>query len=980
MSTTTLSNPSNPLHHAIVFALTVTSMGHALAQGPDAGGDTRTLDAITVTGSRISVPGVEASSPVANVERNEFMAAQPVAVESFLKDFPALTPSVGRGTNYEPGGGATINMRGLGDNRTLVLVDGRRQVPFNLQSVVDTNTIPLALLQSVEMLTGGASVVYGADAVAGVTNFILRRDFEGVELNMNWGQSVTYGDANRENYEMTFGTLSDDGRANAVLSVGYSKADPVPHSDRPWSRIALDSRTGLPTGNLTTYPAIVNVVGAAQGNRQIDPASGTLTDIYQLYNYAPPYLSQTGLERWQATGLARYEFSRHAEAYAQMSYTRSQIESRQAPVGVFLQVLDVPLANPYIPDGMRQQICNELGFTASECTSGVIDPGSSYSPNIVGVDANGNLITRLQTARRITEKGPRLNNYDAKTFQTTVGLHGDLNDHWRYDTYWSYGESDQLQAVVNWAGLSKVRQAVNAISTTQCLDPSGGCIPLNLFGPEGSITQEQMDFIHLDAMAIQSVEQTNAAFNLDGDFGDFKSPWADYPIGVSAGVEYRRMTAGLQPDAMYATPNELLGLESSMLTFRGGFSITEAYLESIIPLINGRTGVDNLSMELGYRHSEFSNTSGFDDNYGSWKYGLSWTPVDSVKLRAMRQRATRAPNVGELFTPGRTSVGNLGIDPCAQLGAGAASDIGTPGTLAWLCNQTGVPATDITNLPVPSVNQINIYLEGNAQLSPEKADTTTLGLVWTPSERLSMTLDWWDIEINDAISTPTTQDVTDGCYSTVLNPSLMPNDFCALLERNPLTGTFSGAGSRGIGLPLSNSGVIRKTGLDLGVRFVHDLPGRLGRMQYALDVSKVNRDEFQATPISIVRDCLGYYGTNCRPSHDLRSNLRAIWSVQDVSVSLSWRYLGRLDLDPIENARGPYFYNHLAATSYFDLGVNYQTPWNATISLSVNNLMDKKPPVHGYTVGNSRDNNGNTHPQWYDVLGRFFTLGVSFRF
>jgi len=221
-----MSRKDTALRDAVALAMILSaSSGVVLAQSTVGGeADTaQTLDAVSVTGSRISVPGVEASSPVASVEREEFLSAQPVAVESFLKEIPALTPSIGPGTNNGSGGGATINMRGLGDNRTLVLVDGRRPVPFNIENVVDTNTIPMALLQSVEMLTGGASVVYGADAVAGVTNFILRRDFEGVELRANWGQSTGYNDGTRQNFEATFGALSDDGRANAVLSVGYSQ-------------------------------------------------------------------------------------------------------------------------------------------------------------------------------------------------------------------------------------------------------------------------------------------------------------------------------------------------------------------------------------------------------------------------------------------------------------------------------------------------------------------------------------------------------------------------------------------------------------------------------------------------------------------------------------------------------------------------------------------------------------------------------------
>jgi len=959
------------LRDAAAIALIMNGIltGRVFAQTPDGNTDPRTLDAITVTGSRISVPGIETSSPVANVERNEFLATQPVAVESFLKEFPALTPSVGPGDNYEPGGGATINMRGLGDNRTLVLVNGRRPVPFNLQSVVDTNTIPISLLQSVEMLTGGASVVYGADAVAGVTNFILRQDFEGVEFNMNFGKSTTYGDADRQNYEITLGTLSDDGRANAVLSAGFSSTEPAPHAARPWARVFVDARTGQPTGSTTTFPAVVNVVGAGQGNRQVDVANGALVPIYQRYNPFPHYFSNTGLERWQAMGLARYEFTRSAEAYAQVNYTRSRITSQQAPVGVFLQVLDIPLANPYLPTGMRQQICTELKIADANCASGH-----------AGINADGDLIyAPLQIGRRITEMGVRLNDYDTKTFQATAGLRGDIGEHWRYDAYWSHGESEQVQSVTNWGGLSKVRQAVNAISTSTCIDPSGGCVPLNLFGDEGSISREQLNFINLNAFSIQSVEQTNAIFNLNGDLGNFRSPWTEYPIGLSAGIEYRRMVAGIQPDAAYSTPNEILGLESSIFNFKGGLSIIEAYLESIIPVLSGRRGAEKLSLEVGYRHSEFSNTSGFDDHYGSWKYGLVWSPTTQLKFRAMHQRATRAPNVGELFAPGRTTVDNLNNDPC-EGGAINLTDSGIPGTLSWLCAQTGVPTADIGNLPGPSIGQVNVFIGGNSQLGPEKADTTTFGLVWTPKDWLSVTLDWWDIKINDAITTTTVQDMIGGCYDPVLNQGFIFNDFCAQIGRNPLTGTLNGAGSRGIARPLSNSGFLQKTGVDLGVRLAHGLPWNLGRMQYALDVSKVSRDDFQATPTSIMRDCLGYY-SSCTPSHDLRSHLRAIWTMGDISATLAWRYWSDLDLEPLENAAGgPFLYDHIRAYSYFDLGLSYQTSWNAQFNFSVNNIFDKKPPFIGIGVGKSLEANGSTYPQWYDVLGRFVTLGVSFRF
>jgi len=953
------------LNYAVFAALAAASSGAALAQTP-AGDDASTLDAVSVTGSRIAIPGVEASSPVAAVERNEFLATQPVAVESFLKEYPALTPSIGSATNNGANGAATIDMRGLGANRTLVLIDGRRPVPFNLEGQIDTNTIPMSLLQSVEMLTGGASVVYGADAVAGVTNFILRRDFEGVELNFNAGES-TKSDGARQKYEVTFGALSDDGRANAVLSVGYTHVDPVYQGNRPWSQSAFNVGDGSHGGSINAVPAVVNVRGSGLGNLQIDPATGALGPYTQPYNFNPLNYYQTGLERWQTTALARYELNPHAEAWGQVNYTRSKVGLSLAPSAIFGDVIDIPLANPYIPTAMRQQICSALGIADANCSS--------------GRDTNGDLIyTSMALRRRMPELGPRLDDYIGKTFQTTVGLRGALAGNWNYETFWSYGESDQMEAASNWGSLSKVRQALNAISTTACIDPSNGCVPLNPFDAAGTISRDMLDFINLNAFKMKTVEQTNAAFNVNGDLGDAKSPWADYPIGISSGVEYRRTVAGTNSDAAFQTAREILGSGQPTPDSRGGFTIKDLYAEAIVPLVTGRAGADNLSLEFGYRRSEFSNTSGFDEGYGSWKYGLSWSPVTQVKFRAMRQRATRAPNISELFDPLITGLGNLVTDPCAGNAINQA-DAGTQGTLSWLCGQTGVPLDDMGILPQPSSQQVNVRVGGNPQLSPEEAETTTIGLVLTPSDRLSLTLDWWNIEIDRAITTLTEQDVIGGCYGVDANPNRSLNAMCALIGRGP-DGTFDGA-APGIGQPLSNAGFIQKTGFDLGVRLTHELPGTLGRMQYALDLSKVTRDDFQATPTSVLRDCLGYYSSSCVPSHKLRSNLRATWNVADVSVTLAWRYFGKLAVEPLtEAAEGPFYapFRHIPSYSYFDLGVSYKAPWNATLSLSVNNVLDKTPPVVGQGIGTTTANSGNTFPQWYDVIGRYVNFGVSFRF
>jgi len=275
-----------------------------------------------------------------------------------------------------------------------------------------------------------------------------------------------------------------------------------------------------------------------------------------------------------------------------------------------------------------------------------------------------------------------------------------------------------------------------------------------------------------------------------------------------------------------------------------------------------------------------------------------------------------------------------------------------------------------------------VFLEGNPALAPEKADTTTLGLVWTPDSRLSLTLDWWNIEINDAISTPLIQDVINGCYGRELNPGLTFNTTCALIGRNTLNGNFTGVEARGLGLPLSNSGFVHKTGIDLGARFGHGLPRTWGQMRHALDISRVNRNDFRATPNSILRDCLGYYSTSCTPSHDLRANWRSTWTLQDIAITAAWRYFGAIEIEPLAETGGAFFadYRKIPAYSYFDLGIRYSAPWDATLMLTVNNLFDKTPPLVGTTIGVTSQNSGNTFPQWYDALGRYMSFSVSFAF
>lgn len=952
------------LRDAIIVALCMGSASVAMAQDAPAESETQTLDRIEVTGSRIVIPGLTTNSPVTSVSREEFTRTQPVAVEEFIRQLPSVSPAMGPGTNNGSGGAAEIDLRGLGSNRTLVLIDGRRPVPYDLEGVVDTNTIPVALLQNVDILTGGASVVYGADAISGVANFILRRDFEGVEISSSYGQSK-YGDGARQTNDITIGSNLADGRGNVVFSAGYSKVDPVYQGDRSYGEYALGSTSGLPGGSGTAFPARITVGGANGGTaisgQQIDVATGALVPTYAPYNFNPLNFFQTGLDRYQMMALGRYEVNRHAEIYAQGSYTRSQVASTLAPSGVFGETLDVNIGNPFIPEAMRQQVCAARGIAAAAC--------------VVGSET----MVPMTISRRLVELGARLNDFDTKTFQVTVGVRGDISDSWSYDAFWSHGESEQVTVAGNWGSLSKTSQAVQTVDGVNCFDPSNGCVPINLWGGENSISPEALAFINLSSYSLQNVEQDNAAVSFSGDLGGFKSPWSDYPIGVATGLEHRKATAQTRADAASQILGEVMGTGAPFPDRQGGFTINEAYVEALIPIINGATGAHALSLETGYRYSDFQTSTGTTTDYDSYKFGLEWAPIEQLRFRGMYQRATRAPNIGELFAPQVTGLDNLAIDPCAGTAINTG-DANTAGTLSNLCRLTGVPLSMIGVLDQPSAGQVNVLTGGNPLLQPELADTNTLGVVWTPNSDLSFTLDYWRIEMEDMVSEPSVDDIINGCYTSALNPGLTFNENCALIGRSPNNGTFNGSDASGIALLSSNLGVLTKDGIDFGVRYGLDLAeANYGRLDFSLDITKTLTNEFQATPDSVNRDCLGYYSVSCSPNSDLRSILRTVWSFGDLSFGLNWRYSSGIDVEP---GTGPWFedYTSIPSFSYFDLNAAYNAPFNARFMLGVSNLTDKKPPIVGNDIGSTSENSGNTFPQWYDALGRYYTMSVTFNF
>ncbi|WP_312219984.1 TonB-dependent receptor domain-containing protein [Brevundimonas sp.] len=953
------------------------------------------VSSIVVTGSRIRQPGYEASSPITSLSSESIAMSQPVAVEELVKDLPAAVPAVGSATNNGSGGGATINLRGLGTNRTLVLINGRRVVPFNLQGVVDTNTIPLALVERVDTVTGGASAVYGADAVAGVVNFILKNNFEGVELNTSYGFSGE-DDAVRRKFDLTVGGNFAEDRGNAVVSFGYTKTDPLYQDRRPWGTVARSSTTGAPLGSGTSVPGRFGLtpfqVKDADGNviehlsgkplpagAELDPTTGALIGSdhpnYNSagYNYNPYNLYQTPLSRYQINALGSFRINSAAEVYSHLTYVQSDVSLDNASSGTFGNVYSVPIGNPFIPDAMRQQLCDALKLGAAECVSG----------------AAGTTMMDLTINRRFTEMGTRPVDIENKTIQLLAGVRGDINADWNYDAYISHGETEQLLTRINWGSLSKLQNALNTVSATECLVPGAkvaiaGCVPINVFGPEGTITQEMIDYINLSSMSKTTIKQDVASGSISGVLPDhLSSPWSERPIAVAFGAEWRRSSAATRGDEASQINGEILGTGAPVPDREGQFEMREGFAELAIPLIENLPFIHSLNLEAGYRQTEFK-AAGRKSQYGSYKLGGDWSPIEDVRVRAMYQRATRAPNIGELFNPQVTGLGNRAIDPC-QLELIKASEARTPGTLSNLCRLTGVPEASIGFVDKPNSGQVNQQTGGNPNLGPEEADTWTIGAVWQPAfvPSLRLSLDYYDIKIDKTINSPSLADIMDDCYDKSRNPTFEFNDSCAAIQRNTKNGSLNGVEAKGVILPTTNAGNERVSGFDLAANYrveLADFGWDIGRVDLSVNGNIVTKHDTQATPVSMLRDCVGYYSVSCgEPKVKQRWNSRATWTMGDYSASLMWRHLSGVEVEPNTGAwYAPYA--EIDSYDYFDLSGRWDITQTVRLTATINNLFDKAPPMVGSQIGSTSANNGNTFPQTYDAIGRYFTFGATLRF
>lgn len=978
---------------------------------------------VVVTGSRIARPDLTTASPVNVVSGAEIAFRQPATADDLLRSLPAVRPNLGRAVNNGSDGSSSLDLRGIGTNRTLVLLDGRRIVPFGLDNIVDTNVIPVALLERVDVVTGGASTVYGADAVAGVVNFITKRNFTGFDARAQYGISER-GDARQFKADLTIGANLADDRGNVVLGLGYTKAAELLTTNRASGTIPISSVTGLFSGSTASVPTIFTSPNAsaffgstagAQGiiGGVINPTTGALdrATAGNTYNSNIGTYYQTPIDRYNVFAQGRYEITSGVEAYASAMYTRSEVRLQLAPSATFTNTYQLSLNNAYLPTAARNQLCAARGITAAACATAAAVRGGPGTP--------GYLEIPVIAQRRFTEYGPRGNPIESQQFQVQAGLRGEIVSGLKYDFSAQYGETTQNQDRENWGSFTRVQQALrsynSAAGTPVCTDTSNGCVPLNLFGAEGSITPAMIGFFDLDARIRRKTRLTVVNGNITGDFGSFASPFASAPIGFNIGGEYRKIEAASFPDFPSQIQGEVLGTGARTPPDRGQYDVKEAFGEIIVPLIADVPFLYRVTAEGGIRYSDYSTTGGST----TWKAGGSIEPVRGFKFRGMYQKAVRSPNISELFQSQVQGLGNLTTDPC-QL----ALPNGNAGLTA-LCVATGAPASTIGSISPPSSTQINVTTSGNPNLDVERASTYTLGAVIAREDVLpgfSLTVDYFNIKVTDAITTPAQGDILNGCYSAALNPTFAYNGFCQLIQRNPLNGTLNGAGETpGVILGGSNLGVIHTAGIDIGVAQRIPLEdfglNNAGALSIGFNATWLDYYHFQATPNSINRDCTGYYSTNClNPRPEWKWNARATYSLGGFDASILWRHINRVDLEPYRaTATTPLTtaqpggpnpalsgsstvvingvtytgvptagiqpgFRSIDAYDYFDLALRFQVNDQLDLSLTVDNLLDKKPPIVGSGVGGTAFNSGNTFPTTYDVIGRYFTFGARVHF
>lgn len=1012
---------SRSLQQAVRYALAMASAVAGVTANaqvaPAPAASTAPVEEVVVTGSRLQTPNETSISPVTTVTAADIQATGLTRAEDILNNLPMVFASMNSTTSNGADGTATINLRGLGPQRTLVLVDGRRLGPGtgDGRNYSDINQIPAALIERIDVETGGASATYGADAVAGVVNFILNTHFEGVKIdvgahmnqhsNTDSGAQALNNDAGYplpnknigtaygQSVSIIAGSNFNDGKGNATVYATYDNQGAALQSKFDYSSCALSkaSASSLTCGGSQISKSGLILAYANSGANllyhTIDQHTGNIrpfNSATDLYNYAPLNYYQTPNERWTAGGFLNYDINSHVTAYMEVMMTRNTSQAQVAPSGDFGAggTTFVPCANPLLSAQQASVVCSPANLAAQGNPTEIIG-GNTYS----GLN--------LYFLRRNVEGGNRVAAFQNDAFRIVAGLKGDFGDAWHYDVYGQRGTVDANTSNEGYFNSASVANALNVITGPATLpngaaNPNAGkaecaatytgadsrCVPYNVWSP-GGVTPAALAYLTSPLLIQSTTTEEVVSGSITGDLGHYglKLPTADNGIQLNVGTEYRQESSNFLPDALSQEGNAE-GAGGATPPINGNFHVKEVFTELGVPLIEHMPLVESLSFDGGYRYSDYSE--GFKTN--TFKLGLEYKPIRDVMARASYQRAIRAPNIGELYTPQVVGLDGSS-DPCA----GA-----TPQASAAACALTGVTPAQYGHISKSTANQYNGLLGGNPSLVPETADTYSIGLVLTPSmvQNLQFSVDYFNIQVKNVIGPIGGDTVMNNC----LTSGDATSSYCQAIHRAPGTGSLW-LGNLGYVSDLNvNLGELYTAGFDFKASYRVPLH-QLGNLNFQFEGTKLN--SLQTTPLAggPSYDCRGLFGSTCGGANpDWRHVLSATWATpwDGLDVTARWRYIGedKTELSSTNPALSgtPFLPTaNIPAYNYLDLSASFNIYKNIRGQLGVNNIADKSPPiVVGADCSTSSPGgancNGNTFPGVYDAMGRYLFATVSAQF
>ncbi len=969
----------------------------APAVAQDAPQDTQ-LDEVVVTGSRIPQTNLVTTSPVTQVTGEDIDIAGVTRVEDLVNQLPQAFAAQNSTVSNGASGTATVSLRNLGSSRTLVLIDGRRMgYGSPNDDAADLNQIPEQLVERVEVMTGGASAVYGSDAVAGVVNFIMKKDFEGIQIDAQYGfyqhhndydgpgnlRSVIAGraatnpsqfqlpdddvvDGESKSVNIIMGVQAPDGRGSLMAYAGYRNNNPVLGADRDYSSCSLGGEAaGSFTcgGSSTAFPgrfisltngADVTVSGATgAGNGTFTPFSAATGQ----YNFGPLNYYQRPDERYTLGAFGQYSVNDKVEVFAQLMFSDYQSVAQIAPSGAFLgPVIEVSCDNPLL--SAQQQ-------TAIGCAG----PGTTVD---------------MLIGRRNAEGGGRQDSINYESYRGVIGVRGEFTEGWNYDVAAQFSRVRLARTYLNDFSNTRLGRALDVVDVggvPTCQSVVDGtdstCVPYDIFSP-GGVTQAALDYLQIPLIQTGETTQQVITAAITGDTG-WSFPTASRTVQVAFGAEYRRDYLGSVTDNAFAT-GDGAGQGGPTIGFTGDTDVAEVFGEIQIPLADDQPWAYSASIDAAYRRSEYENFGA--DTY---KLGLDYAPVEDVRFRASYSRAVRAPNVIELFTAQGFNLFDMDFDPCSAPGR-TANGAGAVPTSCIGTNPWQVTAGESTGGLLDSpAGQYNFLQGGNPNLDPEEADTYTFGFVVTPSflPGFNLSVDYYNIKVDNLVGSIGALNILDACY-TANNATA-----CSLIVRDGPTGALWLNDGNVVDTNV-NIGGVQTSGVDFNANYSVPLEDwgapSYGSLQFSFVGTWLESLETDTGLgfANSVYDCAGFYANQCGvPNPEWRHRARVTWvSPWDLDVSATWRYYGEAEIavlgaDGSLNNSPARLDKVLEDQNYLDLAGTWQVLDNVTLRAGVNNILDSDPPLSP-SVGTTGNN--NTYPQLYDALGRYFFFGVTANF